>query len=181
MANFGERIKELRKQRGLTQRQMADTFGITERNYQRYEATESPSNETLIKLADFFEVTTDFLLGRTDYNYRLNADGDVVVKPPVDFQSVLDLDTTELQRRLDNADHSHKLKFLFEEPLQSYAEWLRKVGIPISGGGNTGRVVVEIEEDDFFDITDNLGVILQMSKEQFRVMVRQLGKTWPEK
>jgi len=32
-ANFGERIKELRKQRGLTQRQMAQIFGITKRNY----------------------------------------------------------------------------------------------------------------------------------------------------
>ena len=58
-------------------------------------------------------------------------------------------------------------------------EWLRKVGISISGGGNTGRVVVEIEHDDFYDITDNLGAILQMSKEHFKVMVRQLGKSWP--
>lgn len=66
MATFGERIKGLRKKRGLTQRQMADTFGITERNYQRYEATDSPSNDTLLKLADFFEVTADYLLGRTD-------------------------------------------------------------------------------------------------------------------
>ena len=153
---------------------------IWARNYQRYEATESPSNDTLIKLADFFEVTTDFLLGRTDFNYKLNEDGNVVVKPPVDFQSVLDLDTEEIERKLDSSDHSYMLKFLFEEPLQSYAEWLRKVGISISGGGNTGRVVVEIEHDDFYDITDNLGVILQMNKEHFKVMVRQLGKEWPE-
>ena len=57
---------------------------------------------------------------------------------------------------------------------------LCQVGISISGGGNTGRVVVEIEHDDFYDITDNLGAILQMSKEHFKVMAKQLGKGWPE-
>ena len=75
MATFGERIKELRQQKGLTQRQMADTFGITERNYQRYEVSDSPSNDTLLKLADFFQVTTDYLLGRADNKYKISTDG----------------------------------------------------------------------------------------------------------
>ncbi len=69
MATFGERVKELRNLKGLTQRQMANALSINERNYQRYEATESPSNENLIKMAKFFEVSTDYLLGRSDeYN-----------------------------------------------------------------------------------------------------------------
>ncbi len=66
MATFGERVKELRKARGLTQRQMANALSITERNYQRYEATESPSNENLLKMSKFFNVSTDYLLGRSD-------------------------------------------------------------------------------------------------------------------
>ncbi|MCL2322738.1 MAG: helix-turn-helix domain-containing protein [Oscillospiraceae bacterium] len=66
MADFGSRVKELRKSKGLTQRKMADILGITERNYQRYEATNSPSNENLLKMANFFKVPTDYLLGRTD-------------------------------------------------------------------------------------------------------------------
>ena len=66
MTTFGKRIKELRQERGLTQRQMAESFGITERNYQRYETANSPSNDTLIKLAAFFDVSTDYLLGRSD-------------------------------------------------------------------------------------------------------------------
>ena len=181
MATFGERIKELRQQKGLTQRQMADTFGITERNYQRYEATDSPSNDTLVKLADFFEVTTDYLLGRTDYKYRVNSEGIITADTPPDFQSVLGLDTDNLIHDIDNTgNEGQRLQILFDEPLQSYAVWLRNTGIPISGGGNSGMVVVEIGEDEFFDISDNLDAILQMSKDHFKILARQLGKRWPQ-
>ena len=48
------------------QKQMAENLGITERNYQRYEATSNPSVKTLIKIADYFDVTIDYLLGRSD-------------------------------------------------------------------------------------------------------------------
>ncbi len=181
MAIFGERIKLLRKQKGLTQRQMADTFGITERNYQRYEVSDSPSNDTLIKLAEFFGVTTDYLLGRTDYDYKFNTDHNTTADKPVNIQSILDLDTDKLKEKLDNTEaESHRLQFLFEEPLQSYAVWLRKAGISISGGGKSGMIVVEIEEDEYFDISENANAILQMSKEHFKLLARQLGKKWPQ-
>jgi putative sterol carrier protein len=54
------------------------------------------------------------------------------------------------------------------------------VGIPISGGGKSGRVVVEIENDEVFDITDNLDAILKMSKDHFKLLARQFGKAWPQ-
>ena len=66
MAFFSERVKELRKAKKMTQRQVADALGITERSYQRYEAENNPNTETLIRLADFFDVSTDYLLGRSD-------------------------------------------------------------------------------------------------------------------
>ena len=137
MANFGERVKELRKQRGLTQRQMANIFGITERNYQRYESTDSPSNETLVKLAKFFEVSTDYLIGQ------------------------------------------NTKKIEFAEPLESYAAWLRKVGINISGGSKSSVVVVEVADDEYYEISENVDGIMQMSKEHFSLLARQLGKKWP--
>ena len=180
MATFGERIKGLRQQKGLTQRQMADSFGITERNYQRYEATDSPSNDTLIKLAEFFRVSTDYLLGRADYKYQFNTEKDIKAGEPISYQSIIDLDTDKLKRDLDNADRSYRLQFLFEEPLQSYAVWLRNSGIPISGGGDSGMVVVEIGEDEFFDIADRFEDIVQMNKDHFKMLARQLGKRWPE-
>ncbi len=66
MPNFSDRLKELRKSNGMTQKQIAAHFEMTERNYQRLEANDSPSYETLIKFADYFNVSTDYLLGRSD-------------------------------------------------------------------------------------------------------------------
>lgn len=64
---LAERLKELRKQRGFTQTQVAEYLGLKLRAYQYYESGEHrPEYEKLMALADFFEVTTDYLLGRTD-------------------------------------------------------------------------------------------------------------------
>lgn len=61
------RLKVLRKKRGFTQTQVAEYLGLKLRAYQYYESGEHrPEYEKLMALADFFEVTTDYLLGRTD-------------------------------------------------------------------------------------------------------------------
>ena len=86
MATFSARVKELRIAKGLTQRQMAEALGITERSYQRYEADNTPNTETLTKLADFFGVSTDYLLGRA--NHWIDKDGHITAKlPPNIFTS----------------------------------------------------------------------------------------------
>ena len=65
MATFSDRLKELREAKGITQKQMADFLSIAERNYRRYEAGEvDPRSSNVAKLADYFEVTVDYLLGR---------------------------------------------------------------------------------------------------------------------
>ena len=66
MSSFSDRLKELRKTKGVTQKQIADAVGVAERNYRRYEANHNPNVDTLNKLADYFNVSTDYLLGRTD-------------------------------------------------------------------------------------------------------------------
>lgn len=61
-----DRLKIFRKERGLTQTQVADAVGLGRQAYAYYEKGErEPSTETLCKLADFFGVSTDELLGRT--------------------------------------------------------------------------------------------------------------------
>ena len=66
MPTFADRIKELRKSKKLTQKQVAEAIGIAERNYRRLESENNPSVDTVTKLADYFQVTTDYLLGRTN-------------------------------------------------------------------------------------------------------------------
>lgn len=67
MPKFSERLKELRKERGLKQREMAEICGLKMRGYQQYEYDETyPTVPGLVFLADYFNVSTDYLLGRTD-------------------------------------------------------------------------------------------------------------------
>lgn len=57
-------LRYLRTLRGITQKEVSQAIGCSEVVYSRYETgAREPSIDTLIKLADFFEVTTDFLLG----------------------------------------------------------------------------------------------------------------------
>ena len=63
---YGERLKFLRKERKIPQKDLAELLGIS-RGYQFYESENNePNIATLVTLADFYGVTIDFLVGRTD-------------------------------------------------------------------------------------------------------------------
>ena len=64
MYKLGERLKELRKQQGLTQVQVAERLGLSKAVISSYEvASRHPSYDILIKMAALYGVTTDHLLG----------------------------------------------------------------------------------------------------------------------
>lgn len=64
---FSKILKSLRIQRNKTQQEIADILGISRQGYAKYENNlGEPDNSTLSKLADYFDVSTDYLLGRTD-------------------------------------------------------------------------------------------------------------------
>ena len=68
MKIFQERLIEQRKLNKLTQRQLADILNISQPSYIRYEnGTADPSLTNLVKLADYFDVSVDYLLGRKEY------------------------------------------------------------------------------------------------------------------
>ena len=65
--DFGTRLTALRKKKKLLQADLAKKIGIARATYGAYEqGTRQPDFETLEKLADYFEVSIDYLLGRTD-------------------------------------------------------------------------------------------------------------------
>lgn len=67
MKIFAQRLRELRKEKKQKQREMAERLEISLRAYQYYEsASNYPDVAGLMKLADYFEVSTDYLLGRSD-------------------------------------------------------------------------------------------------------------------
>jgi len=72
---FSDRIKILRLENDFTQKYIAEVLDITDRYYQKYEYGKvKPSQANLIKLADFYNVSTDYLLGRTDVKSVCIAD-----------------------------------------------------------------------------------------------------------
>lgn len=64
---LAKRLQQCRKEKGFTQREVAIYCDITEKTYQNYELmTREPKLEILLKIADIFNVSLDYLVGRTD-------------------------------------------------------------------------------------------------------------------
>lgn len=70
MEFFGKRVKLLRIEQAITQRQAAEEFSVSEVTWQRYEAGCTPSFRNCVALADYFNVSLDYLIGRSAHRTR---------------------------------------------------------------------------------------------------------------
>ncbi|MCH5259309.1 MAG: helix-turn-helix transcriptional regulator [Lachnospiraceae bacterium] len=102
---FGKLLAKLRKERGILQKEVATHLNVTVATISNYEkGVHLPDLNTLIMLADFFDVSTDYMLQRTDYkasidtlNHHLAGDftvGDLL-------NTVMELDAHNTQSLLD--------------------------------------------------------------------------------
>lgn len=65
---FGNRIKGMREQRGIKQGQFADSMGISRQSMSNYESGKhSPDIDVIVRMADYFQCSTDYLLGLTEH------------------------------------------------------------------------------------------------------------------
>ena len=65
--SFSDRLRALRSMRNLTQKQVYEAVGMSAIGYQRYEYGErEPAYRNLLSLADYFDVSLDYLVGRSD-------------------------------------------------------------------------------------------------------------------
>lgn len=65
MKIFGKRLREVRKNKGLKQQEIAELLGVKRNTYSDWENGKTePSFESLVKLVDLFEVSLDWLFGR---------------------------------------------------------------------------------------------------------------------
>lgn len=72
--SMGERLRELRLKRNLSQEEVARHIGITRSAYSHYEINNrQPVYDTLIKLASFFNVSLDYIIGGSEPNQTLEA------------------------------------------------------------------------------------------------------------
>lgn len=77
MNNCGDKIAYLREKRGLTQEDLSTKLGISRASLSHYETNRrQPDYETLRNIANFFDISTDYLLGRTN-DPHMEMDQDV--------------------------------------------------------------------------------------------------------
>ncbi|ADQ05544.1 helix-turn-helix domain protein [Caldicellulosiruptor owensensis OL] len=88
---FGERLRMLRNEKGFTMQQMAEMLGITIGSWAKYERNEAePSFDKLVKIADIFNVSVDFLLGRTNVrNDKLGNNETNIKNYIVDIEKII--------------------------------------------------------------------------------------------
>lgn len=85
LATFGNILEELRKDRKMTQKELSEVIYVTTGTISNYENDRYlPDIEKLIMLADYFNVTIDYLLGRASYN--LNPD---TFEKPIDTTTTI--------------------------------------------------------------------------------------------
>jgi MerR family transcriptional regulator, light-induced transcriptional regulator len=86
---LSNRIKELRKKKGYTQKELADLLGVGQTTVANYEqGIRVPDTDKLNKLADLFKVTLDYLLGRDEKKEEINKKTDTVIKEPQNISEV---------------------------------------------------------------------------------------------
>lgn len=106
---LGERLVQLRKAKKLTQQQIADKLHLTRGTYAQYEINRRvPEYATLEKLADFFEVSIDFLVGR-GYPEPTKDQTEFVIKEIVDRYNV-DLNVPGNKEKLEQL-----IKLVFDD------------------------------------------------------------------
>ena len=75
------RIKDLREDADMRQIDLANAVGIDQRTISNYETGKTyPDSFALIKLADYFNVSIDYLVGRTDYNTFIKEEQNILIK-----------------------------------------------------------------------------------------------------
>lgn len=111
-----KRLRELRAQRHLTQAEVAEQLHISKQSYGFYEnGTRNPDPEMLSKLADFYNVTTDYLLERSDMPIDMNRLSSLSKNLLLELKDADSQTLTELQQYLNFLKYKNSDELTAEE------------------------------------------------------------------
>ncbi|WP_236895461.1 helix-turn-helix domain-containing protein [Clostridium beijerinckii] len=88
--NLGERLKNLRLEKGISQKDLADHFNIARSTLSQYESNQrTPSDEIKVKLSEYFNVSLDYLLGKTNVrNYTEDSNITIALHSDTDYDEL---------------------------------------------------------------------------------------------
>lgn len=105
--DLGNIISALRVEKGIYQKELADYLNVSIGTVSNYEqGIHNPDLDTLCKIADYYQVSTDYLMGRTDFR----ADLEELDRPFTDRYTVTDMVNTAIQ--LDSAGKQSLVEYL---------------------------------------------------------------------
>lgn len=106
MSTFSVRLKELRKEKRLTQKQLAEILFVDDTSISKYEnGKNGPENLILQQMADYFNVSIDYLLGRSDNRNSTNSE---TWTPTLNNKDNLDIEKA-LNRTLESLESQEGL------------------------------------------------------------------------
>ncbi len=112
MAAFADRLKEERIQKGLTQTELAKTLYLGQTSVSKYESGKQiPEMPTLQKIADFFGISIDYLLGKTDIrNYFEDPNITIALHSDTDYDDLPQEARDEIFNFIDYVRNKYKDK-----------------------------------------------------------------------
>ncbi|MDW0050392.1 helix-turn-helix transcriptional regulator [Clostridioides difficile] len=124
---FGERLKKLRIKFGLKQHELAEILNVSQSTIGMYENDQrTPPAESIVKLAEYFNVTTDYLLGHTKTNYSVSANIPGMPSIVCEDNSIYDIldgkkdikSLKDMNKFLENTDYNNEVKEVLKKYMQ---------------------------------------------------------------
>lgn len=121
--SFGHKLKTLRKQRGLTQKELAEKLFLSQSSITRFEKDEIlPTSETLSKIANYFDVSIDFLLDRPQPPQKKNSNLEKVFN-----EAIEELKDEETLLFMKNGDIDEETAELIKKALKNGVRFVNEM------------------------------------------------------
>lgn len=115
---FGERLKQLRKEKKVSQKTLADALFISQQAIAKWESDKSsPNPETVRKIAEYFNVSTDYLLEVDSENKKAPPQSDGTFEPELTEKDELDI-SKRLNAVLEDLGSTGEALMFDGEPLE---------------------------------------------------------------
>lgn len=114
MSTLADRLKELRKSKKLTQTELGKILGVGKTTISMYETNNStPNDEIKMKISEYFNVSLDYLLGKTDFkNYTDDSNITIALNSNTDYDDLPDEAIKEINNFIDYVKEKYKDKKL---------------------------------------------------------------------
>ncbi|WP_294405784.1 XRE family transcriptional regulator [uncultured Clostridium sp.] len=112
MASLSDRLKELRKSNNLTQTELGKILGVGKTTVSMYENNNStPNDEIKLKIAEYFNVSVDYLLGKTDTkNYTEDNNVTIALHSDTEYDDLPDEAKQEINNFIEFVKQKYKDK-----------------------------------------------------------------------